>query len=613
MRKILQHTRNRYLLIIDIISCFIAYAISIRIILPAQDFMITFKSSLVFIIVASIVYSLVLVVLGIYSTNWVHASPNDYLRLFAGLLSAGVFNTIIGAIIFHRYHILFPKLNFFANICLIAIICSLRFLLRMIYKLSNFKGNRNGKRTLIIGAGSLAVALLRDINDNDRLEYNVIGLIDDDPIKKNMHIYGANVLGDRDDIINICAEKNIEEIIFAIYLISAEEKNKILDICAQTNCKVKIFPGFVSMLESGNETVEHLREVRIEDLLERESVCLDNELIVDNIESKTVLVTGGGGSIGSELCRQILKFKPAKLLILDIYENSSYELQNELEENFPEIPIFVIIASVRDKKRINAIFDEFQPDIVFHAAAHKHVPLMEYSPGEAIKNNVFGTYIVSQCAIEHDVNRFVMISTDKAVNPTNVMGATKRLCEMIVQTMQHFGKTDFVSVRFGNVLGSNGSVIPRFTKQIAAGGPITVTHPEITRFFMTIPEAAQLVLQAAAYAKGGEIFVLDMGEPVKIYDLAKKMISLSGLKPDIDIEIKFTGLRPGEKLYEELLMNEEGLQKTSHSKIFVGKPIDISLNELNGNLKILSGVLDKSNDEIKETLKTIVPTYKPID
>jgi len=613
MKSFLQHARNRYLLFMDIVACFMAYAASIRIILPAQDFFLMFKSSLAVAVITLLVYSLVLVVLGIYSTNWVHASPNDYLRLFAGLLSAGVFNTIIGAIIFHRFHLLFPKLNFLANIILMVIICFLRFSLRMVYKLSSFKGKSNGKKTLIIGAGSLAVALLRDINDNDRLEYNVVGLIDDDPVKKNMHIYGANVLGSREDIINICAEKGIEEIIFAIYLINNEEKNEILDICAQTNCKVKIFPGFADMLESGNETVEHLREVKIEDLLERESISLDNELIIDNIKSKTVLVTGGGGSIGSELCRQILKFNPAKLLILDIYENSSYELQNELEEKYPDIPIFVVIASVRDKKRINSVFDEFNPDIVFHAAAHKHVPLMEYSPGEAIKNNVFGTYIVSQCAIEHNVKRFVMISTDKAVNPTNVMGATKRLCEMIVQTMQHMGKTDFVAVRFGNVLGSNGSVIPRFTKQIAAGGPVTVTHPEITRFFMTIPEAAQLVLQAAAYAKGGEIFVLDMGEPVKIYDLAKKMISLSGLKPDIDIEIKFTGLRPGEKLYEELLMNEEGLQKTSHSKIFVGKPIDISLNELNNNLKSLGEVLDKSNSEIKETLKKVVPTYNPLD
>lgn len=613
MKHVFNHARNRYLFLLDMISCVCAYVIATRIILPAYDFMSVFSHSFLAIAMTAIVYTLVLTVVGIYSTNWVHASASDYMRLLAGMLSSGIFSMILGAIIFRSNHSVFPKLNLAANATLIVMICALRFSLRMIYKLLRQRANHDGKRVLIVGAGNLAVALLRDINENEKLQYNVVGLIDDDPLKKNMHIYGASVIGNRNDIINICNEKNIEEIIFAIYIIDSGEKAAILDLCAQTHCKVKIFPGFEAMLEDGSETIDSLREVKIEDLLERDPVHLDNDLIENNINGKTVLVTGGGGSIGSELCRQIVKYNPGHLIILDIYENTSYELQNELEEGYPDVPISVLIGSVRDKKRLNEIFDECAPDVVFHAAAHKHVPLMEFSPGEAVKNNVFGTYNTALCAVEHNVKRFVMISTDKAVNPTNVMGATKRLCEMVVQTMQHMGKTEFVAVRFGNVLGSNGSVIPRFSKQIAAGGPVTVTHPEITRFFMTIPEAAQLVLQAATYAKGGEIFVLDMGEPVKIYDLAKKMISLSGFKPDVDIEIKFTGLRPGEKLYEELLMNEEGLEKTAHSKIYVGQPIDISLSELNNKLDILNDALKKDNDEIKKAIEKIVPTYHRIE
>ena len=359
--------------------------------------------------------------------------------------------------------------------------------------------------------------------------------------------------------------------------------------------------------------MKKIREVEIEDLLEREPIKLNNKLIGEDLLGKTVLVTGGGGSIGSELCRQIVKIQPKKLIILDIYENTTYELQNELEEKYPNQKLEVLIASVRDKKRLNAIFSEQKPHIVFHAAAHKHVPLMEFSPCEAIKNNVFGTYNTARCAIENGLEKFVLISTDKAVNPTNIMGATKRMCEMIVQTLERENKTEFVAVRFGNVLGSNGSVIPRFRKQIQQGGPVTVTHPEITRFFMTIPEAAQLVLQAAAYAKGGEIFVLDMGEPVKIYNLAKKMIALSGLREGEDIEIKITGLREGEKLYEELLMAEEGLEKTAHSKIYVGQPLNINKEELEEKLSKLESVIEKGIDEVKEIMSEVVPTYKPIN
>ncbi len=610
MKSFLHRLRNRYLFIFDMLCCACAYAVAVRLILPANMFTDIYSKSFFAMSISAVIYAIVLTVIGIYSTDWVHAGAYDYLRLAAGTLSSGMFSVILGAVIFPKYQVVFPKLNFAANVALVAFICIIRFTVRIVYKLILAKANRNGKRVLIIGAGNLAVALLRDINDNENLDYSVVGLVDDDPSKKNMHVYGASVIGNRNDIIRICQEKRVEEIIFAIYIIETAEKTAILDICAQTNCKVKIFPGFEEMLEEGTKTIETLREVKIEDLLERDTVCLDNELIVDNIRNKTVLVTGGGGSIGSELCRQIVKYSPAKLVIVDIYENTTYELQNELEENYPKIDLDILIASVRDKKRLDDIFKKYSPDIVFHAAAHKHVPLMEFSPCEAIKNNVFGTYNTAKCAAEHNVKRFVMISTDKAVNPTNVMGATKRLCEMIVQTMQHLGKTEFVAVRFGNVLGSNGSVIPRFSKQIAAGGPVTVTHPEITRFFMTIPEAAQLVLQAASYAKGGEIFVLDMGKPVKIYDLAKKMISLSGYRPGVDIEIKFTGLRPGEKLYEELLMNEEGLVKTSHSKIFVGQPIDISFQELNSKLSLLEQALEKGDKEVIDALKQVVPTYQ---
>ena len=452
--------------------------------------------------------------------------------------------------------------------------------------------------------------LLRDIRDNKHLHYNVVGLIDDDKVKKNQVMCGAKVLGGRSEIERICREKMVEEIVFAIYTLPLSEKKEILEICTKTGCKVKVMPGIEAVL-SGNFGFNSMRNIEIEALLEREPVKFDNNLIKEDLCGKTVLVTGGGGSIGSELCRQIIPFRPKLLIILDIYENTTYELQNELMEKYPDQQLEVLIASVRDKKRLDDIFSVYRPEIVFHAAAHKHVPLMEYSPCEAVKNNVFGTLNVAKCADEFGVRRFVMISTDKAVNPTNVMGATKRMCEMIIQTMAAESKTEFVAVRFGNVLGSNGSVIPRFKKQIAAGGPVTVTHPEITRFFMTIPEAARLVIQAAVNAQGGEIFVLDMGEPVKIYDLAQKMIRLAGFQPEDDIKIEFTGLRPGEKLYEELLMNEEGLRKTEHSKIFIGSPIAINHNELQHKLQILSIALNIGDDAIKEALKEVVPTFVP--
>ena len=379
---------------------------------------------------------------------------------------------------------------------------------------------------------------------------------------------------------------------------------------------LRILPGTADLIENKN-LMSNFRDIEIEDLLGRDPIKLDNKKIGELIEKKVVLITGGGGSIGSEICRQVMKYDPENLVIVDIYENNLYDIEQELKMNYPDKNITAIVASVRDRKRLNEIFEEYKPYLVFHAAAHKHVPLMETSPLEAIKNNVFGTYNVVNCADEYNVKRFILISTDKAVNPTNIMGATKRLCEMIVQAKNKVSKTEYAAVRFGNVLGSNGSVVPLFKKQIASGGPVTVTHKDITRFFMTIPEAVSLVLQAMSYAKGGEIFVLDMGEPVKIYDMAVNLIKLSGLEPNVDVEIKFTGLRPGEKLYEEILMDEEGLQATKHDKIHIAEPMNINMDMIKEKLDKLNNLLETTNNEdkeiIKETIKEIVPTFKDKD
>ncbi len=598
--------RNRYMFLFDIMMCLISYMFAVIAIYSIFSLPYFLHSGLNLIALTTLTYVAVLFIFGIYRINWIYAGAKEYLLLIGSTVLSCILSFIAG--LFISSNIIFPKLNLLSNSTIIVMILGIRFVIRLFYNIIQMRHHTSGKRTLVIGAGSLAVMLLRDISNNNKLDYNVIGLIDDDEKKQNTLIYNTKVIGTRNDILTICKEKNIEEIIFAIYTLPIKDKVEILDICSQTGLKVKIIPSVDVSLTDEFKPAK-MREIEIEDLLDRDPIILDNKLIENDINGKTVMVTGGGGSIGSELCRQILKFKPERLIILDIYENTTYELQNELTEKYPKQKMEVLIASVRDKARLNKIFEEYRPDIVFHAAAHKHVPLMEYSPEEAIKNNVFGTYNAATCAAEYGVKRFVMISTDKAVNPTNIMGASKRMCEMIVQTLQKLGKTEFVAVRFGNVLGSHGSVVPRFKKQIAEGGPVTVTHPDITRFFMTIPEAAQLVLQAAAYARGGEIFVLDMGKPVKIYDLARKMISISGFKPDEDIKIEFTGLRPGEKLYEELLMNEEGLKKTAHSKIFVGQPIDISEAELDEKLNMLKMALSIPDSDYKSIMHEVVPTY----
>lgn len=442
--------------------------------------------------------------------------------------------------------------------------------------------------------------------------YDIVGIIDDNEKRLNYTVSGVKIIGNRNDIVRICKENNIDLIFFSIANIDNENKKQILNICQETNAKVRILPGLKEIIKD-KKLFENLRDVEIEDILGREPVKLDNDNIESLIKDKTILVTGGGGSIGSELCRQIMKYNPKELVMLDIYENNLYDIEQELISKYPKEKIKAVIASVRDKKRLEEVFETYKPYLVFHAAAHKHVPLMENSPLEAIKNNVFGTYNVVNACDKFKVKRFILISTDKAVNPTNIMGATKRLCEMIVQAKNKLSDTEFMAVRFGNVLGSNGSVVPLFKKQIQEGGPVTVTHKEITRFFMTIPEAVELILQAITYANGGEIFVLDMGEPVKIYDLAQSLIRLSGYIPNEDIKIKITGLRPGEKLYEELLMGEEGLQKTAHNKIFVAEPLDITMNDIEEKLEKLNLLLNKENanlDDCKKTIKEIVPTYQ---
>lgn len=479
-----------------------------------------------------------------------------------------------------------------------------------------FKGGRselaNGKaeRVMVIGAGSAGSLIVRDLKNGDSNQVPVC-VIDDNEGKLGRNLFGVPIVGSREDIIAKADEYKINTVIFAIPTASAKDRKEIFNICKETGCKLRTLPGMYQ-LASGEVKVSQLKDVELTDLLGREPIMIDNNEVFGMISGKTILVTGGGGSIGSELCRQIAKHDPKQLIIFDIYENNAYEIQQELKRNNPNLNLVTLIGSVRNTHRILSVMKDYKPDIVFHAAAHKHVPLMEDSPNEAIKNNVMGTYKTARAAIEAGVSRFVLISTDKAVNPTNIMGATKRICEMIVQMLGREQKTTtFVAVRFGNVLGSNGSVIPLFKKQIAEGGPVTVTHKEITRYFMTIPEAVSLVLQASYYAKGGEIFVLDMGEPVKIDDMARNLIKLSGYKPDEDIKIIYTGLRPGEKLYEEKLMAEEGMEKTANKLIFIGQPIEMDDVAFRKKLLELDADSKQDDKDIRNHVAAIVPTYKP--
>lgn len=466
--------------------------------------------------------------------------------------------------------------------------------------------------TMIIGAGNACKTILNEYRLNPDSRVNPVCIIDDDPEKTGCFIDGIPVVGDRTGILRAVERYDVKQIIFSIVNISSEEKRNILNICKNTSCTLKILPS-IEKLVSGQMATGAIRDVKVEDLLGRELIKVNVEEILNELSGKVIMVTGGGGSIGSELCRQIASHKPKQLIILDIYENNAYDIQQELVRKYPDLDLQVIIASVRDSRRMDSIFAKYKPQIIYHAAAHKHVPLMEDSPNEAIKNNVFGTFKTASCAIKYQAEKFVLISTDKAVNPTNIMGASKRLCEMIVQTFDKTSETEFVAVRFGNVLGSNGSVIPLFKKQIEEGGPVTVTHPDIIRYFMTIPEAVSLVLQAGYYANGGEIFVLDMGAPVKIDDLARNLIKLSGYEPDIDIKIEYTGLRPGEKLYEELLMGEEGLKKTDNELIYIGQPIEIEDTVFYTKLEVLKYACYDNAENIRDLVLDIVDTYHPLE
>lgn len=477
---------------------------------------------------------------------------------------------------------------------------------------NNNSESENKKRLLIIGGGYSANDIIKTLNSSLKGKYEIIGIIDDNKKRIGYSVAGVRIIGDRTKIIPICESQKVDEIFFTIVNIDNQNKREILELCSKTNVKVKVLSSLKEMITQEN-LFHSLRDVEIEDLLGRDPIELDNHNIKNLINEKVVLVTGAGGSIGSELCRQIMLHNPKQMILLDNYENSLYDIELELKTNNPNHDIRAIVANIREKERLDSIFEKYSPEIVFHAAAHKHVPLMENNPTEAIKNNVFGTYNLVNCSDKFNVKRFILISTDKAVNPTNIMGASKRLCEMIIQAKDKESSTEFVAVRFGNVLGSNGSVVPLFKKQIAHGGPVTVTHKEITRFFMTIPEAVALVLQAITYAEGGEIFVLDMGEPVKIYDLAKSLIELSGYTLGKDMEIEITGMRPGEKLYEELLMSEENLESTKHDKIFITESMNFVMDDIEKKLDMFRELLKDENvgkDEIKDTMKKCVPTYK---
>lgn len=469
-------------------------------------------------------------------------------------------------------------------------------------------GRHKGKRVMIVGAGTSGSMILKEMLTSTYADGHVVCFVDDDKNKQGKYLNGVLIAGDRNDIPVLVQKYNVEEIYVAMPSAPGSETKKILEICRETDCELRILPGIYQLL-NGDVSISKLRKVEIEDLLGREPIRVDLNQIMGYVSNKVVLVTGGGGSIGSELCRQIASHNPKQLIVFDVYENNAYDLQQELIRSYPDLNLVVLIGSVRNTHRMESVFEKYRPNIVYHAAAHKHVPLMEDSPNEAIKNNVFGTYKTAKAADKYGADRFVLISTDKAVNPTNIMGASKRMCEMVVQMMNRHSKTEFVAVRFGNVLGSNGSVIPLFKKQIEEGGPVTVTHKDIIRYFMTIPEAVSLVLQAGAYAKGGEIFILNMGEPVRILDLAENLIRLSGYVPYEDINIEFTGLRPGEKLFEEMLMDEEGLQETPNRLIHIGKPIDFDEELFRRQLDELYKIANSDSGQIKEAVRNIVPTY----
>jgi len=604
-----KNIRTTYLVITDIILVNLAYYLSFYIrfdnVIP-ENYLSVYLENIVILTAIKIG---VFTYFKLYSSLWRYASIDELMQIvFASLSANGV---AILYVVLQQQHL--PRSIYVITIMLdVAFIGANRLSYRVARRVKNdtLGFNSNQKRVLIIGAGDAGAAVIKELKNHTQLNSKPVAIIDDDVKKEGTRINGVPVVGQRYDIMSVTIKKNIDEIIIAMPSASKKEIKVVVEECKRTKCKTKILPGMFELID-GKVNIKQIREVEIEDLLGRDEVKLDCDTISGYISDKKVLVTGGGGSIGSELCRQIAKFTPKELTILDIYENNAYDLQNELKKKHVDLKLNVIIASVRDRERMFEILDKLKPDVVFHAAAHKHVPLMEANPKAAVKNNILGTLNLTQAADKAGVKRFVMISTDKAVNPTNIMGASKRVCEMIVQSIDKVSKTEFVAVRFGNVLGSNGSVIPLFKKQIAEGGPVTVTHKDVIRYFMTIPEASQLVMQAGAMAKGGEIFVLDMGQPVKILTLAEDLIRLSGFEPYEDIPIEITGLRPGEKLFEELLLDEEDMSNTSHEKIFIGKPIFTDYKLLIKKLEILkNSLVEISDDKLKDYIEELVPTYK---
>ena len=548
---------------------------------------------------------------GLYEIMWEYAGMRDLARLtcLSGLATGII---MLFDLIYHSRPISGAVLIFGA-VFNTAAIAGVRFLWRLVLTMRNAKANKPEDNTplLIVGAGNAGAWAVNLCKTKNQSFGNPVCIVDDDLTKKGLRVQGVPVRGTISDIPELVRKYHILEIVIAITTVKGDRLSEIINLCNSTHCRVRMISDPQAVDENGNPVAAGFRELNTADFLSRDEIQLNNAQISEYLHDKIVLVTGGGGSIGSELCRQIMRYQPRRLLIFDIYENCAYELETELKNKYgPEAPVITLIGSIRDKARLDDVFDTYHPSVVFHAAAHKHVPLMEISPAEAVKNNVFGTKNLLTSAAEHGVERFVQLSTDKAVNPTNVMGCTKRLCEMLIQTFSRATSMTCVAVRFGNVLGSNGSVIPLFKKQIAEGGPVTVTHPEITRFFMTIPEAVSLVLQAGYYAKGGEIFILDMGQPVKIDTMARNLIRLSGHEPDVDIKIVYTGLRPGEKLYEEILMAEEGLQETSNKLIHIGKPIVMDDEEFCHQLDRLEKACEEETEDMKDIVASVVPTYR---
>lgn len=606
--------RTLFIVILDIVAIVLSYcfALWLRFDFSYNEIPTVYRVNVLYFLPFIVVLSLIVYIIGkLYRSVWRFAGTTEVVR-------ATIAYVVIAPLMALGYQVLnynIPRsvliLGFILSYgCCVGIRLSYR-LIRLLFrnlKLTNMASKGNCENIMIIGGGSAGRQLVHEYKISTHINGVVKCIIDDNPQKLKKNIEGVPIVGGRETIVDNTNKYNVDKIIVAIPAVNSIDKKNILDICKETGCKIQITPGIYEIV-NGDVNISQLRDVEINDLLGREEVKVDNSQIKASIEGKVVLVTGGGGSIGSELCRQIASANPKQLIIFDIYENNAYAIEQELIKDYPELNLVTLIGSVRNTNRVNYILTKYKPYVIFHAAAHKHVPLMETSPNEAVKNNVLGTLKMATAAGENGVKRFVLISTDKAVNPTNVMGATKRICEMIVQMMNRKYDTEYVAVRFGNVLGSNGSVIPLFKKQIAAGGPVTVTDKNIIRYFMTIPEAVSLVLQAAYYAKGGEIFVLDMGDPVRIDDMARNLIKLSGFEPDVDIEIQYTGLRPGEKLYEELLMDEEGMQDTENKLIHIGKPIEMDDDKFCEQLERLRVWATDEKDDIRPLIKEVVVTY----